>query len=66
MKKIFSFRFLIMLAMLFGALSAVAENRFYLNPMTINVGETVSLDFQLDNSSEYFGFQADIEMPAGL
>lgn len=52
--------------MLFGALSAVAENRFYLNPMTINVGETVSLDFQLDNSSEYFGFQADIEMPAGL
>jgi len=67
MKKSISSRLLIMLAMLLGALPAAsAADRFYADAVNIEPGETRTIAFSLDNSMEFFGFQADINLPEGL
>lgn len=60
-------RMLIVLALLVGAMSAaLAADRFYIDAVNIEPGETKQLAFMLDNSQEFFGFQTDITLPEGL
>ena len=58
---------LIMLALLFGAMSAAsAADRFYIDAVNVEPGETRQLAFILENSQTFYGFQADITLPEGL
>ena len=55
------------LTLLLGAMSAAsAADRFYIEAVNIEPGETRQLAFILDNSQDFFGFQADITLPEGL
>lgn len=67
MKTNISSRLLMVLTLLLGVVSAAtAADRFYLDAVNIEPGETRTLAFNLDNSQEFFGFQADITLPDGL
>lgn len=60
-------RTLMILASLFGAVSASeAADRFYPEPVNLEPGETRRIGFILENSQEFFGFQADITLPEGV
>ena len=55
------------LALFLGAMSAAsAADRFYIDAVNIEPGETKTLAFILDNEQEFYGFQADITLPDGL
>lgn len=50
-----------------GATSvASAANQFRVEPVNIEPGETMPLEFVLDNDEPFYGFQADIALPEGL
>ncbi|MDE5929187.1 MAG: Ig-like domain-containing protein, partial [Muribaculaceae bacterium] len=67
MNKTIKQRMLILLTLLFGAMSAAsAADRFYIDAANIEPGETRQLAFMLDNSQDFYGFQADITLPEGL
>ena len=67
MKRSFIYRTLMVLALLFGAMSAAsAADRFYVEAANIEPGETKTLSFNLDNDQTFYGFQADIMLPEGL
>ena len=67
MNKSLYIRMMMALTLLFGAMSAAsAADRFYLDAANVEPGETKMLAFCLENSQEYFGFQADITLPEGL
>ena len=67
MKRSFIYRTLMVLALLFGAMSAAsAADRFYVKAANIEPGETKTLSFNLDNDLTFYGFQADITLPEGL
>ena len=56
-----------LLTLLFGAMpTALAEDRFYIDAVNIEPGETKTLVFNLDNSQEFYGFQADVTLPDGV
>ncbi|MDE6300876.1 MAG: hypothetical protein K2M19_04100 [Muribaculaceae bacterium] len=58
---------LITLALLLGAMSAAsAADRFYLDAVNIEPGETTDLTFNLDNEQTIYGFQADVALPEGV
>ncbi|MDE7347325.1 MAG: Ig-like domain-containing protein [Muribaculaceae bacterium] len=61
-KYIIAFLMLLMLAAPFGA----AADRFYIEPVDMKLGETGTLQFILDNSQDYYGFQAEVRLPEGL
>ena len=48
------------------ALWAAATDRFYIQDFAIGPGETVTVNIQLDNETEYTAFQSDIYLPDGL
>lgn len=67
MKKSIIQRTLILLTLLLQAMSAAsAADRFFIDAVNIEPGETRQLAFMLENSQEFFGFQADITLPEGL
>ncbi|MDE6006967.1 MAG: Ig-like domain-containing protein [Muribaculaceae bacterium] len=67
MKQSFLYRTIMLLALLFGAMSAAsAADRFYVEGANIEPGETKTLSFNLDNDQTFYGFQADITLPEGL
>lgn len=67
MKKTNIIKPILLLTLLFGAMSAAgAEDRFYIDAVNIEPGETKTLAFNLDNSQEFYGFQADITLPEGV
>lgn len=67
MRNIISSRMFIMLALLFGAVSAAtAADRFYADEVNFEPGETKTIVFNLENSQDFYGFQADITLPYGL
>lgn len=67
MKNLLSSRLLMLLTLLFAVVSAAsATDRFYAEAVNFEPGETKTIAFNLDNSQEYFGFQADITLPYGL
>lgn len=67
MNKLISSRLLMVLTMLFGALSAAwAADRLYAEAVNFEPGETKQIAFNLENSQEFFGFQTDITLPDGL
>lgn len=53
---------LLMLAAPFGA----AADKFYIEPADMELGKTEILQFVLDNTQDYYGFQAEVKLPAGL
>lgn len=48
------------------AMSADADNRFYVENFDIAPGETKTVSIVLDNTSDYVAFQSDIYLPEGL
>ncbi len=61
------YRMLTLLTLLFGAVSAMtAADRFYVDAVNIEPGETRQIALNLDNSQEFYGFQADLELPEGV
>ncbi|MCH5347144.1 MAG: dockerin type I repeat-containing protein [Muribaculaceae bacterium] len=67
MNKINIIKLILLLTLLFGAMSAAwAEDRFYIDAVNIEPGETKTLAFNLDNSQDFYGFQADISLPEGV
>lgn len=67
MKNVFTRRMLMLLTLLLGAVSAIsASDSFYIEAINIEPGETRQLNLILDNSQDFFGFQADITLPDGL
>lgn len=68
MKLINIYRRLAMLVLVLGYVctGASASDRFYAEPVNIEPGESGTLVFILENEQKYFGFQADIQLPAGL
>lgn len=58
---------MMVLTLLVGAVSAaIAADRFYVGAANIEPGETRTLAFNLENSQQFFGFQADVILPSGL
>lgn len=58
---------LMLMSVLLGAwTTASANEQFYIDPFNIEPGESCILAFQLENSQELYGFQADIKLPEGL
>ncbi|MDE6479809.1 MAG: Ig-like domain-containing protein, partial [Muribaculaceae bacterium] len=53
---------LLMLASSFGA----AADRFYIEPVDMELGKTSTLRFVLENTQDYYGFQAEVKLPKGL
>ena len=45
---------------------ATFADSFKVNPVDVTQGETATLEFTLENSQPFFGFQADVTLPAGL
>ena len=43
-----------------------AADSFYLKAADLELGKTETLQFVLDNWQEYYGFQAEVKLPAGL
>lgn len=67
MKNLLSSRLLMLLTLLLGVVSAAtAADRFYADAVNFEPGESKTIAFNLDNSQEFFGFQADITLPYGL
>ncbi|MBR4119021.1 MAG: Ig-like domain-containing protein [Bacteroidales bacterium] len=57
----------ILLTLLLGAVSEVfAGDRFYIDTKNIEPGETRNIEFVLENTQDFYGFQVDIELPDGL
>ena len=48
------------------ALSAMAQDRFYIEDFTITPGETMEVAILLDNVTVFSAIQADIYLPEGL
>lgn len=61
MKSYLSFLLFVLLA-----LSAKANDRFYIEDFTISPGDTKVVSIMLDNAVEYSAFQADLYLPTGL
>lgn len=56
-----------LLVLFFGTMPAVsAADRFFIETINIEPGETRQLVLSLDNTQPYYGFQADIVLPEGL
>ena len=49
-----------------AALSATANDTFYINDFNINPGETKEVEIMLDNETVFTALQADIYLPEGL
>jgi len=56
---------LMMLAMVV-AFNATAVDRFYIEDVAVNPGETLTLSIMLDNATAYTAFQTDLYLPDGL
>lgn len=52
--------------MLSGIIYIAKADSLSLSPVTFTPGENSALVFSLDNQSTYYGFQADITLPAGV
>ncbi len=48
------------------AQSDLATDRLYVKSININTETTVTLDFILDNTTTFYGFQANVVLPEGL
>ena len=48
------------------AMTATAQDRLYINNFTIAAGETLEVEINLDNTTMFTAFQADIFLPDGL
>lgn len=46
--------------------AATAADRFYADEVNFEPGETKTIVFNLENSQDFYGFQADITLPYGL
>ncbi len=49
-----------------AATPAFSQNNFYLKDINIQPGTSTEIEFCLDNTKNFYGFQADIELPTGL
>lgn len=56
----------ILLAVMMVALSAVANDRLYIEDFSIEIGETKQVSIILENTAQYTAFQTDIYLPEGL
>ncbi len=45
---------------------SASADRFYLKSTDLKPGETETLQFILENTEEYYGFQAEVTLPAGI
>lgn len=54
-----------LLLALIAPITALAD-RFYVEPADLEVGKTATLVFILENSQDYYGFQAEVKLPEGL
>ncbi|MDE5586362.1 MAG: Ig domain-containing protein, partial [Muribaculaceae bacterium] len=61
-KYLIAFLLLLSMAVPFAA----SADSFYVEPADLELGKTEKLRFVLENSQEYFGFQAEVKLPAGL
>ena len=61
-KCINTFLTLLTVAAPFGAVA----DRFYVVPADLEPGKTETLRFVLENSQDYYGFQAEVKLPEGL
>ncbi len=61
-------RYLIAILLLLSLVApfAATADRFYVNPEDLERGKIETLQFVLENSQEFFGFQANVSLPAGL
>lgn len=67
MKQSYIYRIFVALTLLFGTVSVTtAADRFYIDGVNFEPGETKTLAFNLDNDQIFYGFQADITIPEGL
>ena len=48
------------------AMSATADDRFYIENFDIAPGETKTVSIMLDNAGDYVAFQSDVYLPEGL
>lgn len=56
---------MMLLLSLVAPFAAFADS-FYVSPVNVIEGETAKLEFCLDNSQDFYGFQADVTLPTGL
>ncbi|MDE5996996.1 MAG: Ig-like domain-containing protein, partial [Muribaculaceae bacterium] len=56
----------ILLWMMLVAPFAVSADRFYVNPVDLEVGKSETLQFILENSQDCYGFQATVTLPDGI
>lgn len=56
---------ILLLLSLVTPLAALADS-FKVNPVNLEQGKTGTLTFTLENTQDFYGFQAEIKLPAGL
>lgn len=65
--KLYIHILLMTFGMLMGAFQrSSAAERFYIDDINIEPNETATLTFKLESDYLYYGFQADLQLPAGL
>ena len=66
MTKVKNFLSLLLLMLWVLPTTLEAEERFYIESLNIQPGQTKTFSLNLDNENSYQGFQADIVLPEGL
>ena len=49
-----------------ATLTAVANDRFYIDDFSVNAGDTIEVSIMLDNEMDYTAFQSDLYLPEGF
>lgn len=61
------YKILTLLIMLLGSISyATADDRFFVDPLLVEAGKSATINFQLENETDFYGFQTEVELPDGL
>ncbi len=66
MKKLPTIFYMLMMLMAIASASASAQDRFYLDPISLEPGTEDVLTLMLDISDEFYGFSAEVRLPEGL
>ncbi|MDE7421762.1 MAG: Ig-like domain-containing protein [Muribaculaceae bacterium] len=56
---------ILLLLSIVAPFAALADS-FYISPANLELGKTATLQLNLDNTQDYYGFQAEVKLPAGI
>ncbi|MDE6787560.1 MAG: hypothetical protein K2J46_11060, partial [Muribaculaceae bacterium] len=65
MRQKFLLTMLVLLSIV-ASIAAFATDSFTIKPVEVELGKTATIEFNLENDQDFFGFQADVILPTGI